>query len=123
MGGEAADEIDVDVVRGAIERLRHPQQFLRAGTAGDQRNRRHGDAVIDDRQPEFLRDVGADAPQPARHPLDLVVDVAAQAVATVADAIEKADADGDGADIELLGPHHGDGFEDLLAGEIEMAHG
>ena len=43
--------------------------------------------------------------------------------AIVAHAVEQADADRDGADVELLGPHHGDGFEDLLAGEIEMSHG
>ena len=57
---------------------RDPQQVLRTGAAGDQRYRRHRDAVVDDRQPEFLRDVGADAPQIARDPFDLLVDVAAQ---------------------------------------------
>ena len=30
MGGEAADEIDIDGVRGAIERFGQPQQILRA---------------------------------------------------------------------------------------------
>ena len=123
MRGEAADEIDIDVVRGAIERFGEPQQILRAGAAGDQGNRRHRDAVVDDRQPEFLGDVRAHPAQVAGDPLDLVVDVAAQPVRRIAHAVEQADADGDGADIELLGPHHGDGFEDLLAGEVEMSHG
>src|SRR5208283_2339663 len=72
--------------------------------------------------PEFLGDVRADAPQVACNPFDFGVDVAAQALATVADAIQQADADGDGADVELLGPHHVDGFEYFLAGEVEMAH-
>ena len=94
----------------------------RRGAAGNQRDRRHRDAVVDDREPKLLGDLSADAPQIAGDSLYFFVDVAAQAVATIADAIEQADADGDGADIELLRAHHLDGFEDLLAGEVEMSH-
>ena len=42
---------------------------------------------------------------------DLVVNVVAQAVPVVADAIEKGDAHGDGADVQILLPDHLDGFQ------------
>jgi hypothetical protein len=122
MGGEPADEVDVHGVGRAIKRFGYPQQFIGSGSAGNQRYRRHGDSVVDDRQPEFLGDFRADAPQVACDFLYLVIDVPAHALATVAYAIQQADADSDGADVELLRPHHVDSFENLLAGEIEMAH-
>jgi hypothetical protein len=49
------------------------------------------------------------------NPRHLLEDVAAERIAVLAHAIEQADPDRDGADVELLGPHHLDSFEDLLA--------
>ena len=63
MRREAADEIDVEVVRRAVERFGEPQQMLRPRASGDQRDRRHRDPVVDDRQAEFLGNLGADPPQ------------------------------------------------------------
>ena len=91
-------------------------------SAGDQRYRRHRDAIVDDRKPEFLGDLGTDMTQVTGDPLHLVIDVTAQAFATVAYAIQLADAGCYGADIELLGSHHVDGFGYLLTGKIEVSH-
>ena len=77
LGGEAADEIDIDGVRRTVERRGDLQHVVGVAAAGDQRHRRHGDAVVDDRQPVFLGNLGADTAQIARDLLHLVVDVAA----------------------------------------------
>jgi len=52
----------------------------------------------------------------------LVVDVAAERCAHLAHAVEQADAERDGANVELLGAHHADGFKNLLAGKVEISH-
>jgi predicted HD phosphohydrolase len=52
----------------------------------------------------------------------LVEDVAAERCGRLAHAVEQADAERDGADVELLGAHHADGFKDLLAGKVEVSH-
>jgi hypothetical protein len=123
MRRKAADEIHVDVVRGAVERFGKLQQMFVLRAPGNQRHRRHRDPVVDDRQSEFLGNLGTHLPQVACRPLDLFVHITAERVGVLAHAIKQADADRDGADVELLGPHHGDGFENLLAGEVELSHG
>ncbi len=119
---EAADEVDLQVACGLVECFGDVDKLSTAAPSRDERDRRYGDPVVDDRQPELAREIGADTMQVLGDTRHLLEDVSAKRVGIVAHAIKQTDPDRDGADVELLRAHHLDGFEDLLAGEIELSH-
>ena len=55
-GGEAADEVDAEVVRRAVERLCQPDIVLGRRRAADLRDRRDRNALVDDRDAVELFD-------------------------------------------------------------------
>src|SRR5579875_1490846 len=121
--GTAADEVDADGGCGPVERPRDLHDAVAIERAGYKRDRRHRDAVVDDRNAELAGDFLAYPPQIAGDPRHPIVNPLANPAGAVAGAIEQADADGDGADVEPLEPDHVDGLENLLGREIGVCHG
>ena len=115
--GEAADEVDADLVGGRVERVRHLEVGLGVVAADDVGDRRHRDALVDDRDAVLLLQLGGDLDQPAGAAHDLGVDALGGAARLAGGAVVERDAHGDGPDVEVLGPDHAHGLEDLLGGD------
>ena len=72
------------------------------------------DALVDDRKAVLRFDVTARADEMLRFFGDLIVNVPAETVGVVTDAVKQRDAHGDGPDVEVLLADHSDGFENVL---------
>ncbi len=81
-----------------------------AGSSADQRDRRHGNSLIDDGNPVFLADIFSRLHEILRLRGDFVIYIAAQSVHVAVDAVEQADAHGDGPHIEIGLFYHLIGF-------------
>ena len=106
--GKAAEEVDADLVRGAVERFGIRHIGLRARARRDEGDGRDGHALIDDGDAELGLNVLARAHEIAREAADLVVHLCAAAVDIRVRAVEQGDAHRDGADVEVLLVDHGD---------------
>ena len=98
--GIAADEIHASFPRGLVQRLRDFGRM--ADRAGNQRDRRHGDALVHDRHAEFRFNGAAHLHQVFRLAGDAVVHAHAQRALVVAHTGQQGNAHGDGAHVQLL---------------------
>ena len=109
-GGVAPDEVDAHGFGGVV------QGFGEAHGGGGGAGPRHhgdggdGDALVDDGDAVLLGDVLPGLDQVLGVAADLVVDFAGGLVHVGVDAVEKGDAHGDGADIQVLVVDHIDGL-------------
>ena len=113
--GVAADQVDADLLRRMVKRMRNFHEIVRrfARACADQGNRGDGDALIDDRNAVVAFDGLASGYEILGIRGDLVVDVVADFVDAVGRAVQQADAHGDGAHVELLLLDHLVGLVDL----------
>jgi hypothetical protein len=114
---EAADEVDADLFGGGVERVRHLDVGGGVVAAHDVGDGRQRDALVDDRDAVLVLDLVGHADQPAGPLHDLGVHPLGDLVRIARRAIEQRDAHRDGAHVEVLGPDHADGLEDLLLGD------
>ena len=114
---EAAEEVDADLVGGRVQRVRHLEVGLRVVAADDVGDRRDRDAPVDDGHAVLLLQLGGDLDQLAGAAHDLGVDALGRAARLAGGAVVEGDAHGDGPDVEVLGPDHAHGLEDLLGGD------
>ena len=127
-GGVAADEVDAAGLGGAVQRQGQGDEVLAfAGRAGDG-DGRDGDALVDDGDAELALDIAAGLDQLFGAGADLVVDLVAAAAHVLVGAVQQGDAHGDGADVQVLLVHHGDGVEDILQTQhiphlLQLVHG
>ena len=109
--GKTADEVDAYRVRRPLEGMRHPQASVRVHPACDQRDRRDGHALVDNRYAVFLFNVATGLHQMLRGVRNLVIDLITQSPGIVADTVVQRDAHGYGAYIQILLPDHLDCFQ------------
>src|SRR5205823_5372402 len=82
-----------------------------------ERDRRRRDALVHDRDAVVARDRVSDRDEVLRMVNDLRVDLLARALGVRIGAVEQADAERGGSDVERLELDHAHRFEDLLVGE------
>ena len=87
--GKAAEEVDADLVRGAVERFGIRHIGLRARARSDEGDGRDGHALIDDGDAELGLDIFARAHEIARKAADLVVYLRAAALDVRVRAVEQ----------------------------------
>jgi hypothetical protein len=119
---KAAEEIHPDLFCGAVEIFGHQHVGVCGGALRDQRDRRHGDALVDDRNAVFRSNFFAGTDQILGEPADLVVSFRCRHGKIGMGTIAQADAHGDGANVEILHLHHADGFDDFLGEVTADAH-
>ena len=110
-GGIAADEVDAHGIGRPLEGMSQFEEHVGGHIPRHQRDGGDGHPLVDDRDAVLLLNVLTRSHQLFGLAGDLIVNVVAQAVPVVADAIEERDAHGDGADIQILLPDHLDGFQ------------
>ena len=120
--GKAAEEIDPDLFRRAVQVFGHQHIRVRIRALGDQGDRRHRNAFVDDGDAVLGGNFFARAHQVLGEPADLLVGLRRRNGKIGMAAVTQADAHGDGANVEILHLHHADGFDDFLRGVTADAH-
>ena len=111
-GGVAAEEVDSDLLCGAVERA--DDLHMTAACGGDEADGGDGHALVDDGDADLFGDGVADGDEVACGAHDLVIDLGGGAVGVVCDAVEQRDAERDRPDVEVLVRHHIYGFENFF---------
>ena len=111
----AADQVDADLLRRTVKRMRNFHEVLRAlaRACADQGNRGDGDALVDDRNAVVAFDGLASRYEILGIRGDLAIDVLTDLVDAVGRAVQQADAHGNSAHVELLLLDHLVGLVDL----------
>ena len=112
-GRVTADKVDADFLCRAVQSLRNLHKVLGrpAGRAADQRNRRHGDTLIHNRNAVFARNRLAGLDELARAPTNQFVDIPVQFGFVAVNAAEEGKPHRNRADIEQVPVYHGIGFQ------------
>ena len=113
--GKAAEEVHADLLRRPVEGLRVGDIALRARARADQRDRRHGHALIYDRDAELGLQILARLHEVSREAADLVIDLRAAAVDVRVRAVEQGDAHRDRADVQMLLIDHLDRLQNFMS--------
>jgi len=118
-GAEAAEEVDARLFRGGVEGLGEfdGRDRLMRQRLQQQRDRRDGDPPVRDGNAVLLLErIGAVIEQLALLD-DPRLHLPGEPVQVPVDAVLQVDAQGDGADIEVMIQRHPDGFEDFFHGD------
>ena len=111
--GKAADEIHAAGLCGAVHRLGKRNKILRLARACDQRDGRDGNALVDDGNAKLPFDLAACRNQMLGLPADLVVNFPGAGLRIRVGAVQKRNAHGDGADVQMLMVDHIDRGHDI----------
>ena len=111
--GEASDEIHAAGLCGAVHRLGKRNKILRLARTCDQRDGRNGNAFIDDGNAEFPLDLAARRDQMLCLPADLVMNFPGAGLRVRVCTVQKRNAHGNGADVQMLMVDHIDRGHDI----------
>ena len=103
---EAADKVDAQLGRRAVQRLGDLYVALGGNVAADEGDGSNRNSLVDDGNAVLLLDLLANGHQIACGFCYLVVDLLAKTVLVLADTVEKGYAHGNGADIQLFLTYH-----------------
>ena len=112
--GIAADEVHTAGLGCTVERLCKGNIVLCLAAPGDEGDRRHGDALVDDRDAKLTLDVFARFHEVFGAGADLVVNLVAAALRILTHTVEQGDAHRDGADVKVLLVDHVDCVKNIL---------
>jgi hypothetical protein len=114
-GGKAADEVHAHFLGGSVQGQGYGGQVLAAAASGHDGYGRHGNALVDYGNAEFPLYVLAGLHQVLCRAAYLVVYLPAASVYIGIGAVQKAQAHGDGAHVQMLLVYHLNGLEDVAA--------
>ena len=111
--GIPADQIDADRFRRFVHGLREFDRALAACRADDG-DRRDGNALVDDRYAVFALNILAGFDEIFGAARDFLIYLGARLIDVCTNAVQKGDAHGDGADVQIFILDHPDGFQNIV---------